>query len=126
MIEAGREMFGAPAIALVETDDIEAARPRLGGQSAHVMSFARALEAVQRDQRRVRLSLRMPMAVREDSRVRGDIEESFDRGRQVGKRAPTGPRVDGHLVAAGPAWQWNVVGDHLPLDFISRQSSVVG
>jgi hypothetical protein len=59
----------------------------------------------------------VPVTVGKNARVRRDIEEAGFGVRQIGEGPATRPRVKGHLVAAGPAGDRNVLGKHCLVDF---------
>jgi hypothetical protein len=106
-------MLGAAAVALIQAHDVEAARPGLGGDAAHVMGVARAFEAVQGDERRARETVLVPVTVCQDAGVVRDVEVAGLGRRQLRKGAPLRPGVQRHLVAAGPAPERDEFGDHL-------------
>ena len=54
VIQPVAERLGAAAVALVEQDDVEAAREGLVGDPLHVVRGARSFQAVERDQQRMR------------------------------------------------------------------------
>ena len=108
MIEPLRQVLRAAAVALVEPDDVEAGGKRLVGDAAHVMRLARSLEPVQHDQCRTRLAAGLPVAQREHARVGCHVEISGLGGGQAGPLALAGPRVERHLVPAGPAGKGSV------------------
>ena len=53
VVQPAGEMFGVAAVPLIEADHIPAGGPRLVGDAGDVVSEARALEAVQQQQRRM-------------------------------------------------------------------------
>ncbi len=87
-------MLGLAAIALVETNDVPARGEGLVGHAAHVVGRARALEAVQEQQRGMACGLGVPMTVREHTRVGCNVEEPWHRRGQSRERPRLCPRVD--------------------------------
>ena len=84
-------MLGAAAIALIEPHHVEAGGERLVGEPAHVVRLARAFEAVQRQQRRRRLTVGLPVAVGQHARIGGDVEKPGFGGGKRGERPRFGP-----------------------------------
>src|SRR6266545_3980742 len=103
VIEAGREVLGAAAVALVQEHGIESCGVCLFGDPRHVMRGARALETVQHDERREPGAVRLPEAVRRDARIGGNIEEARLDGRQFRREPLAAPREDGHDVPVAQA-----------------------
>lgn len=69
-------MLGAPAVPLVETDDVEPGAPGLPGDAQHVVGVAAAFKPVHEDERPMSLPVRLPMAVTEGLGIRGDGEKT--------------------------------------------------
>ena len=108
VIEAGPEAFGAAAVALVEQDRVEPGLQCLVGEPPHVVRLARSFESVQREQRRARVPLRLPVTVREDLRIGRDLEQAR-LGFGQPKHAPCCPAPHRHDMspleaAAGSEW----------------------
>ena len=96
-------MFRIAAVALIQPDDVPARRPRLVGDSADVMGKARALEPVQEQQRRMIAWLVVPVAMRKDACIVGNIEEAGRGRRQARKPSRFRPRIQRLQMAAGKA-----------------------
>src|SRR6266545_1202074 len=106
MIEAARQPLGPAAVALVEPNDIPAARPRLVRDAAHVMRRARPFKAMEENERppsrwrfggQVGGRGRMDVAVRENACVGRDVEVPLNRRGQPWKMTPPRPRVQRQL-----------------------------
>ena len=99
MVERGAEVFGAAAVALVKADDVEAGEPGLFGGSPRVAGFTGALEAVNDDERGMRLRGRLPVAVAADLGAGFRLKIAGDAWAEA-RRAP-GPKAggDGHRMA---------------------------
>src|SRR5689334_17620826 len=82
VVETGREMFGAAAIALIEQYGAETRGVGLAGDARHVVRRARALEAVQQHDGGMCSAIRLPEAISRDLGIRLDLKESPLHGRQ--------------------------------------------
>ena len=122
VIEPARQVLGAAAIALVEPDDVESGGEGLLGQAAHVMRFARALETVQRQQRRRRLTVRLPVAVRQHPRVGGDVEKPGFGGGKRGERRGVWPTRRASSCARRPSGEGECRSEYL--NIIRRMKKV--
>ena len=91
VVEAAREMLGLAAVALIETYNIPARGKGLVGHAAHVVRSARALEAVQEQQRRMARGLGMPVTMREHTCVGRDVEETRRQAMAVAERSAALP-----------------------------------
>src|SRR5687767_7628885 len=100
-------MLGATTIALIQADDVKAARPCLRCNPAHVMRVARTFESMNDDQGRMISARLLPVAVAQHAYVGRHVEVARLSRRKLRKRAPPRPRIERHLVAAGPAWMRN-------------------
>ena len=101
MIEARREVLGAAAVALIQPDDVEAAREGLVGDAAHVVRGARSLEPVQQDQQRMARSRSGCQWQCASTRVSAATSNSRSSGGgRAGNVAACAPAVDRHPVAA--------------------------
>jgi hypothetical protein len=98
MEQTGREMLGAAAVPLVQAYDAHAAGEGLGAEALHVVGVARAVEAMEREQRGAVPRPGLPVAVGEDARVFGDVEIAQDRGRQAREMPRVAPAVHRHPV----------------------------
>jgi hypothetical protein len=107
VIQPAGQVLGAAAVALVETDDVEAARPRLVGHPAHVVAVARPFEAMQQDDRERRDAVGLPVAVAEHLGVVGDPEQPRLGRWQAREVARPRPRVQRHAVPAGEGGVWD-------------------
>ena len=91
VVQPGRQLFGAAAVALIEQHRVPAAPQRLVGQAAHVVRVARAFEAVQRQQQRPRGAVRLPVAVGRHLRVVAHLEQAALRARAAPGTAGASP-----------------------------------
>src|SRR6476661_9034967 len=76
MVERRRQAFGAAAVALVHPDHIHAPGKALGGNPLHVAGIARALEAVDNDDRQRALPVALPVTVHPDLDAGFDFDEA--------------------------------------------------
>ena len=100
MKEARGEMLRAAAVPLIESDDVHAAREGLRGEPEHVVGAARPVQPVERDERHVLPRVRLPVAVRQDPRVRRDIEVATGRGGEPREVPRVPPAKKRHAMAA--------------------------
>src|SRR5438876_7248544 len=113
-------MLGIAAVTLIEPDDVHAAVERLRGEAAHVMGVARAVQTVQRDERRPFVAPGLPVAVRRDARAIGNVEVAPRRLRQPRKISRIPPAVQRHRVAAAQR-RSRLEGVHQPHDIESAR-----
>jgi len=80
IVECGRALIHAAAVALVHEYDVHVRRQRISRNTRHVLGFGGAFEAVHDDQRECLLSiLRLPVAPAADLNARSDFDQSFFR-----------------------------------------------
>src|SRR5438552_12804527 len=112
-------MLRAAAIALVQADDVKAAREGFCGDAFHVVRVARGVQTVEDEDRRPFPPARLPVALREDARISLDVEVASHR-RGQGREIPrTAPAVKSHSMAIRERWPGHEWCHHL--DRIARK-----
>ena len=97
-------MLRVAAVPLIQPHDIHALLERLGCEATHVVRVAGSIQAVERQQRRVPLRLRLPMTRGGHARAWRDVEEAARRRRQPWEIARVAPAVNRHRVTAAEHW----------------------
>src|SRR4029077_17411958 len=88
MIQRLREPFGAAAVALIQPNDIEARGPGFLRDSQHITGFRRALEAVQKNDRRMAAWILLHVTLRADLCSRLAFKKPGSGGRKSGVFSP--------------------------------------
>src|SRR5438876_11389640 len=96
MKQAGRQMLRSAAVPLIQPDDVHSALERLCRNPLHVMRVARGIQSMQENDRRLLPGTRLPVTVRDDARVAGDVEVANRRLRQPRKMAGITPAIERH------------------------------
>ena len=103
-------MLGASAGPLIESNDVQAGPPCLGGESFHIMGIRAAFQTVHQDNCPMVLRHAVPMTETQQLNLGGDDEEAGLHGNPI-KEVP--PRIElsheGHRMSIAEKWMWSEV-----------------